>query len=82
MAICISLRQCERHFWSFACRLGIYIPVSNANLDGFLAEVSVGELQERGFEIVACFGDQWSDLAGTSPGLASFKLPNPMYYIL
>lgn len=39
-------------------------------------------LQDRGFEIVACFGDQWSDLAGTTPGLASFKLPNPMYYIL
>ena len=39
-------------------------------------------VQDRGFEIVASFGDQFSDLAGTSAGRASFKLPNPMYYIL
>ena len=40
------------------------------------------QLQQRNFTIVASFGDQWSDLAGTSAAMASFKLPNPMYYIL
>lgn len=39
-------------------------------------------VQEDGYEIVASFGDQWSDLAGTSAAMASFKLPNPFYYIL
>ena len=38
--------------------------------------------QDKGYEIVASFGDQWSDLAGTSAAVASFKLPNPFYYIL
>lgn len=38
--------------------------------------------QDQGYEIVASFGDQWSDLAGTSAAVASFKLPNPFYYIL
>ena len=45
--------------------------------EGLLAWV-----QEDGYEIVASFGDQWSDLAGTSAAMASFKLPNPFYYIL
>lgn len=40
------------------------------------------QLQEKGYEVVASFGDQWSDLAGTSAAVASFKLPNPFYYIL
>lgn len=40
------------------------------------------QLQQKGHVIVGSFGDQWSDLAGTSPAVASFKLPNPMYYIL
>ncbi|CAL8472232.1 g11774 [Coccomyxa elongata] len=40
------------------------------------------QLQEKGYEIMASFGDQWSDLAGTSAAVASFKLPNPFYYIL
>ena len=39
-------------------------------------------LQSQGYVIAGSFGDQWSDLAGTSPAVASFKLPNPMYYIL
>ena len=39
-------------------------------------------MQERGFIIVGSFGDQFSDLDGTSPAQASFKLPNPWYYIL
>ncbi len=39
-------------------------------------------VQDKGYEIVASFGDQWSDLAGTSAAEASFKLPNPFYYIL
>ncbi|KAK9819961.1 hypothetical protein WJX72_004491 [[Myrmecia] bisecta] len=39
-------------------------------------------LQDEGYELVGAFGDQWSDLAGLAPAIASFKLPNPMYYIL
>lgn len=39
-------------------------------------------LQEAGFTILACFGDQWSDLSGPYAGLASFILPNPFYYLL
>ena len=39
-------------------------------------------LQEAGFTILACFGDQWSDLSGPHAGLASFILPNPFYYLL
>ncbi len=40
------------------------------------------QLTARGYVIAGSLGDQWSDLAGTSPAIASFKLPNPMYYIL
>lgn len=40
------------------------------------------QLEARGYSIAGSLGDQWSDLAGTSPAVASFKLPNPMYYIL
>ena len=39
-------------------------------------------LQEGGFTILACFGDQWSDLSGPYAGSASFILPNPFYYLL
>jgi hypothetical protein len=39
-------------------------------------------MQERGFLIVGTFGDQFSDLDGTSSAGASFKLPNPWYYIM
>ena len=39
-------------------------------------------VQERGFIIVGSFGDQFSDLDGTSSAQASFKLPNPWYYIM
>ena len=39
-------------------------------------------LQEAGYSILACFGDQWSDLSGPHAGLASFILPNPFYYLL
>ena len=38
--------------------------------------------QDKGYEVVASFGDQFSDLEGTSSAAASFKLPNPFYYIL
>lgn len=41
-----------------------------------------GQLIARGFEIVGNFGDQFSDLCGENSAVASFKLPNPMYYIL
>ena len=40
------------------------------------------KLEAQGYTIAGSLGDQWSDLAGTSPAVASFKLPNPMYYIL
>ncbi|DBA74924.1 hypothetical protein WJX79_004860 [Trebouxia sp. C0005] len=40
------------------------------------------QLTARGYVIAGSLGDQWSDLAGPSPAIASFKLPNPMYYIL
>ncbi|KAG6552701.1 hypothetical protein Mapa_005648 [Marchantia paleacea] len=38
-------------------------------------------LEKKGYRIRASIGDQWSDLEGLSPGMRSFKLPNPMYYI-
>lgn len=40
------------------------------------------QLEGQGYSMAGSIGDQWSDLAGTSPATASFKLPNPMYYIL
>lgn len=40
------------------------------------------EMVEEGFRIVGNSGDQWSDLLGSSMTYRSFKLPNPMYYIL
>lgn len=40
------------------------------------------QLEAQGYTMAGSVGDQWSDLAGTSPAVASFKLPNPMYYIL
>ncbi len=36
--------------------------------------------RERDLTIVANYGDQWSDLDGGYAD-ATFKLPNPMYYI-
>lgn len=39
------------------------------------------ELEDEGYTIHGCSGDQWSDLLGFSMGKRSFKLPNPMYYI-
>lgn len=47
-----------------------------------LTQSCLHAVQEKGYEIMASFGDQWSDLAGTSAAVASFKLPNPFYYIL
>lgn len=41
-----------------------------------------GALEAAGLTIVASLGDQFSDLAGAHPAAASFKLPNPVYYIL
>ncbi|WP_037906734.1 HAD family acid phosphatase [Actinacidiphila yeochonensis] len=37
-------------------------------------------IESLGYDIVANFGDQYSDLSGGSSD-ASFKLPNPMYYL-
>lgn len=38
-------------------------------------------LEEEGYRIKSCLGDQWSDCSGESAGKRTFKLPNPMYYI-
>jgi hypothetical protein len=40
------------------------------------------QLQDAGYKLVATFGDQYSDLEGEYSAVASWKLPNPMYYIL
>jgi len=39
------------------------------------------ELVMMGYRIIGNIGDQWSDLLGPYPGLRTFKLPDPMYYI-
>lgn len=40
------------------------------------------QLQDAGYRLLATFGDQYSDLEGDVSAVASWKLPNPMYYIL
>lgn len=40
------------------------------------------ELVDEGYIIHGCSGDQWSDLLGYAVATRSFKLPNPMYFIL
>jgi len=37
-------------------------------------------IQSQGYDIVADFGDQYSDLTGAAHG-QQYKLPNPMYYL-
>lgn len=37
-------------------------------------------IESQGYDIVADFGDQYSDLAGGSTD-STFKIPNPMYYL-
>ncbi|GAA4187555.1 HAD family acid phosphatase [Gryllotalpicola kribbensis] len=37
-------------------------------------------IETQGYDIVADFGDQYSDLTGAAHG-KQFKLPNPMYYL-
>jgi hypothetical protein len=39
-------------------------------------------MDQGGYTIVASFGDQFSDLSGIAPAAASFKMPNPVYYII
>ncbi|KAL4575991.1 hypothetical protein LXL04_012079 [Taraxacum kok-saghyz] len=39
------------------------------------------EMMDEGYRIIGNYGDQWSDLAGTSVASRSFKLSNPMYFI-
>ena len=34
------------------------------------------------YKLVGAFGDQYSDLEGENSALASWKIPNPLYYIL
>ena len=38
------------------------------------------EIAAQGYTIIACIGDQYSDLEGENIGRA-FKLPNPFYYV-
>ena len=40
-----------------------------------------GKLMEEGFDIVAGFGDQWSDLLGPNSTPYLIKIPNPFYYV-
>ncbi|XP_028806511.1 acid phosphatase 1-like [Neltuma alba] len=40
------------------------------------------ELVDEGYIIHGSSGDQWSDLLGYAVATRSFKLPNPMYFIL
>ncbi|XAR67072.1 Acid phosphatase [Bertholletia excelsa] len=40
------------------------------------------ELEDQGYVIQGSSGDQWSDLNGFAVAKRSFKLPNPMYYIV
>lgn len=40
------------------------------------------QLTDQGYRIVGTFGDQYSDLEGADSATASYKLPNPLYYIL
>ena len=37
-------------------------------------------IESMGYDIVADFGDQYSDLTGGASG-RQFKIPNPMYYL-
>eukprot|EP00245_Coleochaete_scutata_P005896 TRINITY_DN19881_c0_g2_i1.p1 TRINITY_DN19881_c0_g2~~TRINITY_DN19881_c0_g2_i1.p1 ORF type:complete len:287 (-),score=42.18 TRINITY_DN19881_c0_g2_i1:192-1052(-) len=39
-------------------------------------------LEEKGYRVRGSVGDQWSDILGPSVGNRTFKLPNPMYYII
>jgi acid phosphatase len=39
-----------------------------------------GELTKKGYDIIACIGDQWSDLTGDNTGY-KIKLPNFLYQI-
>lgn len=40
------------------------------------------QLQDAGYNLVATFGDQFSDLEGAHSAIASWKIPNPVYLIL
>ncbi|XP_047964055.1 acid phosphatase 1-like [Salvia hispanica] len=40
------------------------------------------ELKDKRYRIAANVGDQWSDLTGENVGIRTFKVPNPVYYVL
>ncbi|GAX86531.1 hypothetical protein CEUSTIGMA_g13938.t1 [Chlamydomonas eustigma] len=65
------------------CYIALYLRKQN---DTRLASVYKPEqrkvLEDRGYEIFGSFGDQFSDLDGTSSAPHSFKLPNPAYILL
>ena len=57
-------------------------PAGDSSPASVVKPIARGALVGAGFRIVGALGDQFSDLAGGSPADASFKLPNPVYYIL
>ncbi|KAK4269299.1 hypothetical protein QN277_022477 [Acacia crassicarpa] len=40
------------------------------------------KLVKQGYRIIGVTGDQWSDILGPATGIRTFKVPNPMYYII
>lgn len=74
--------QVTEHLHLHICTVLELFDVDAAVGGSVLTQGCLHAVQEKGYEIVASFGDQWSDLAGTSAAVASFKLPNPFYYIL
>ena len=40
------------------------------------------ELKHFHYRVAANVGDQWSDLTGEEAGIRTFKVPNPVYYVL
>lgn len=73
-----NVREC-----SFACQsLTSKIPSTHNRLASIYKPERRQRLQQQGFTLAGNMGDQHSDLAGLSPAAASWKLPNPVYYIL
>lgn len=75
--ILISLLVPSFAHYSFECRLP---DEENLTADEYKSKHRK-RLEEEGYRIKSCLGDQWSDCSGESAGKRTFKLPNPMYYI-
>lgn len=39
------------------------------------------KIEDKGYEIIASIGDQWSDLLGHHRPSVLIKMPNPLYYL-